>query len=109
LLRGCCSGRGRRTDPSIYLVARLEPTAERGRYPERDRPHCLRHSFATLLIHNGASVKQSSSCASGHSTPMVTLNTYVGEWPEAHEKTRSLVDVALGRVPQMCPPEAVDQ
>jgi integrase len=65
--------------------------------------HCLRHFFATLLIHKGASVK-TVQLALGHSTPMVTLNTYVGEWPEAQEKTRALVDGALGRVPRMCPP-----
>ncbi|WP_248961889.1 hypothetical protein [Sphaerisporangium perillae] len=44
--------------------------------------------------------------ALGHSTPVVTLNTYVVEWPEAQERTRALVDGALGRVPRMCPREA---
>jgi hypothetical protein len=47
--------------------------------------------------------------ALGQSTPMVTLNTYVGEWPEAHERTRSLVDGALGRVPRMRPAKAVSR
>lgn len=53
-------------------------------------------------LHNGASVK-TVQMALGHATPTMTLNTYVGEWPEPHEKTRSIVDGALGRVPRMCP------
>jgi integrase len=57
--------------------------------------HGLRHYFATLLIHAGASVK-TVQLALGHSTPMITLNTYVGEWPEAVDRTRNLVDAALG-------------
>jgi integrase len=63
--------------------------------------HCLSHYFATLLIHNGVSVK-TVQLALGHSAPMVTLNTYVGEWPEAQERTRSVVDFVLGGVHQKC-------
>ena len=43
--------------------------------------HSLRHYFATLLIFSGASVK-TVQMALGHSTPTITLNTYVGFWPE---------------------------
>jgi integrase len=64
--------------------------------------HCMRHYFATLLIHKGASVK-TVQLALGHSSPTITLNEYVGEWPEAHEKTRTIVDGALGAVPRKCP------
>lgn len=66
--------------------------------------HILRHYFATLLIHKGANVK-TVQMALGHSTPMITLNEYVGEWPELEEKTRTLIDAALGEVPYMCPPK----
>lgn len=41
--------------------------------------------------------REGSSCKSGIG------RSYVGEWPEPHEKTRSIVDGALGRVPRMCP------
>lgn len=54
-------------------------------------------------FHRGASVKR-VQLALGHSTPMITLNTYLGEWPEADERTRSIVDAALGDVPRLCPP-----
>lgn len=57
--------------------------------------HGLRHYFATLLIHAGASVK-TVQLALGHSSPMITLNTYAHEWPEAVDRTRSLVDAELG-------------
>jgi integrase len=57
--------------------------------------HGLRHYYATLLINAGASVK-TVQLALGHSTPTVTLNEYVHEWPDVLDRTRSLVDGALG-------------
>ncbi|HEX7744247.1 MAG TPA: tyrosine-type recombinase/integrase [Micromonosporaceae bacterium] len=63
--------------------------------PPRWGFHGLRHCYATLLIHAGASVK-TVQLALGHSTPMVTLNAYSHEWPDVIDRTRSLVDGALG-------------
>lgn len=57
--------------------------------------HALRHYYATLLIFAGANVKTVQT-ALGHSSPMITLNTYVGLWPDQLDRTRSLVDAALG-------------
>jgi len=37
--------------------------------------------------------------APGHSTPMITLNTYAGEWPDTDYHARMIVDSALGDVP----------
>ena len=42
-------------------------------------PHCLRHSFATLLIHAGADPKSLSEIL-GHSTPQITLEIYAHSW-----------------------------
>ena len=55
----------------------------------------LRHYFATVLIFGGANVK-SVQLAMGHTTPTITLNTYVGFWPDAVDQTRTLIDSALG-------------
>jgi integrase len=63
--------------------------------PPRWGIHGLRHYYATLLIHAGASVK-TVQLALGHSNPTITLNTYVHEWPEAIDRTRSLIDGVLG-------------
>jgi integrase len=57
--------------------------------------HGLRHYYATLLIHAGASVK-TVQLALGHSSPTITMNTYIHEWPEAIDRTRNLIDAALG-------------
>jgi integrase len=62
--------------------------------------HGLRHFFATSLIHAGSSPK-TVQIALGHSSPTVTLNTYVGQWPEAVDRTRAIMDDALG-LRQMC-------
>ena len=58
--------------------------------------HGLRHYFATLLIHKGASVK-TVQMALGHSSPTITLNTYAGLWPDSGNRTRTLVDDVLGQ------------
>ena len=58
----------------------------------------LRHYFATVLIFGGANVK-TVQLAMGHTTPMITLNTYVGYWPDAVDRTRSLVNAVLGCTP----------
>ena len=55
----------------------------------------LRHYFATVLKIGGANVK-TVQFAMGHTTPTVTLNTYVGYWPDAVDQTRTPVDTALG-------------
>jgi integrase len=55
----------------------------------------LRHYYATVLIYGGANVK-TVQLSMGHATPTITLNTYVGYWPDALDRTRALVDAALG-------------
>jgi integrase len=81
------------------------PAATAAGFPKGMGLHTLRHYFATRLIHNGASVKR-VQLALGHSTPTVTLNTYVGEWPDTDQETSTIMDTALGQVPRMCPPAA---
>jgi integrase len=65
--------------------------------------HLLRHYFATSLIFGGANVKV-VQLALGHATPMITLNTYLGYWPEDQsDRTRHLIDEALGNEPYLVP------
>jgi integrase len=74
--------------------------------PPRWGFHGLRHYYATLLIHAGASVK-TVQLALGHSTPTITLNEYVHEWPDALDRTRALVDGALGTRETAATPEGI--
>jgi integrase len=62
--------------------------------PPRWGIHGLRHYYAMVLIHGGASVK-TVQLALGYSTPTVVLNAYVHEWPEALDRTCALVDATL--------------
>ena len=61
--------------------------------------HALRHYFATLLIFSGANVK-TVQLALGHSSPTITLDAYVGLWPDSADRTRTIVDAALGTAPE---------
>lgn len=72
------------------------PAVERAGLPKGTGFHSLRHYYATVLIHGGASVK-TVQLALGHTTPTITLNTYVGHWPDAIDTTRALIDSALVR------------
>lgn len=76
----------------------FQPAAQALGLPPRSGLHLLRHYFATLLIFNGANVK-TVQMALGHATPTITLNTYVGLWPDQIDRTRNLVDQALGTMP----------
>jgi integrase len=61
--------------------------------------HLLRHYFATALIFGGANVK-TVQLALGHSKPSITLDTYLGYWPEEEsDRTRHLIDNAIGEEP----------
>ncbi len=78
------------------VFSRVWATARGASACRRSGIHGLRHYYATVLIHAGASVK-TVQLALGHSTPTVTLNTYVHEWPDVVDRTRLLIDGALGR------------
>lgn len=76
------------------------PAVKKAGLPEGFGLRDLRHYFATCLIFGGANVK-TVQLAMGHSTPTTTLNTYVGLWPDAVDRTRTLVDTALGTAPRL--------
>ena len=46
-------------------------------------------------FHNGASVK-TVQLVLGHASADITLKTYLHEWPDQLDRTRNLVDAALG-------------
>lgn len=71
------------------------PAVAKAGLPEGFGLRDLRHYYATLLIHSGASVK-TVQLAMGHATPTITLNTYVNLWPDSIGTARTIVDEALG-------------
>lgn len=79
-----------------YFSDVWRPAVEEAGLPKGFGLRDLRHYYATLLIYGGANVK-TVQMALGHSTPTVTLNTYLGYWPDMLDRTRTLVDEALQR------------
>lgn len=53
--------------------------------------HCLRHTFATVLLSNGISIKYVQEQL-GHSSPQTTLNIYNHVMPSVNGKTLALLD-----------------
>lgn len=62
--------------------------------PQGFRLHDLRHLFATSLIHNGASVKTVQT-AMRHASSKTTFETYIHEWPDLLDRTRTIMDKVL--------------
>lgn len=57
--------------------------------------HGFRHFMASALISGGASVKQVQTVL-GHSSAVITLRTYAHLWPGDDDRTRNVMDAALG-------------
>ncbi|HEY2879612.1 site-specific integrase [Nocardioides sp.] len=57
--------------------------------------HGLRHFAASALISGGASVKQVQTFL-GHSSAVITLRTYAHLFPGDEDRTRNVLDAALG-------------
>lgn len=62
------------------------------------RFHRLRHTYASLLIRAGCSVKVVQARL-GHATAQETLDTYAHLWPDDEDRTRAAVDAVLGARP----------
>ena len=56
--------------------------------------HMLRHTYASLLIDAGESVK-TVQARLGHASAVETLNTYAHLWPDSEDRTRAAVDAVL--------------
>jgi len=62
--------------------------------PPRTGLHVLRHLYALLLIRQGESV-ETVQHRMGHSSASITLDTYGHLRPDADDRTREAVEVAL--------------
>lgn len=72
--------------------------------------HGLRHYYASLLIHGGASVKVVQARL-GHASATETLDTYAHIWPDSESVTHGIIEAAFkqdagrlrDRTPQIAP------
>jgi hypothetical protein len=90
----------RRTTFSDVWRRSVEPLG----VPKGDGYHQLRHFYASLLIGHGESVKVVQERL-GHSSALMTLDTYAHLWPDSEDSTRAAVDMVLGNpaVSDSCP------
>lgn len=63
------------------------------------RPYSLRHTYASLAIKEGCDVKNLSE-AMGHSAVSMTLNNYVGLWPDRLDEVARNLDAAREKAVQ---------
>ncbi|MEU4676438.1 tyrosine-type recombinase/integrase [Micromonospora sp. NPDC023737] len=57
--------------------------------------HVLRHTYASVLLDAGESIKALSAYL-GHADPGFTLRTYTHLLPTSEDRTRRAIDKALG-------------
>ncbi len=65
--------------------------------------HLLRHSYTSLLIRHGESVK-TVQARLGHASAAETLDTYSHLWPDSDDRTRAAVDSACADLRTTCGP-----
>lgn len=70
------------------IAAKVDPTRANGM-------HALRHYYASALLEGGVSIRAVADYL-GHADPGFTLRTYAHLMPEAEDRARVAVDVALG-------------
>jgi len=76
-----------------FLHGQLKPAARRAGLPATLRAHDLRHTAASLLIRQGASVK-AVQAQLGHKSAVVTLDRYGHLWPDELEDLAERLDRA---------------
>jgi integrase len=76
-----------------FLHGQLKPAACRAGLPETLRAHDLRHTAASLLIREGASVKAVQRSL-GHKSAVMTLDRYGHLWPDELEDLAERLDRA---------------
>jgi integrase len=76
-----------------FLHGQLKPAARRAGLPATLRAHDLRHTAASLLIRQGASVKAVQKTL-GHKSAVVTLDRYGHLWPDELEDLAERLDRA---------------
>ena len=84
-----------------FLHGQLKPAARRAGLPGTLRAHDLRHTAASLLIRQGASVKAVQKTL-GHRSAVVTLDRYGHLWPDELEDLAERLDRA--RAAAVAPP-----
>jgi integrase len=76
-----------------FLHGQLKPAARRAGLPDTLRAHDLRHTAASLLIREGASVKAVQRSL-GHKSAVMTLDRYGHLWPDELEDLADRLDRA---------------
>jgi len=76
-----------------FLAGVLKPAASRAGLPATLRAHDLRHTAASLLIREGASVKAVQATL-GHRSAVMTLDRYGHLWPDELEGLAERLDRA---------------
>lgn len=88
----CCGPAGRQLSSNLWRAMTRICTAAG---VPRVNFHALRHSHASLLLGDGASIREVSERL-GHATPSITLNVYAHVLPGMQEKTARRLQDLLG-------------
>jgi integrase len=88
---------GKLVDAGLYNRTIWKPALiEAGLAPSRrNGMHILRHTFASLQLEHGTSVRALAEYL-GHGDPGFTLRTYAHVMPTSEDKARAAVELALG-------------